>query len=219
MQKNFVFLTMLLVLVSLAIWQVFRLDHKTSLINQIQYNKNLPPLHIDNSTALGDSKYRKVQFSGKFISDKTIFYYRLKNNVPGFEVITPVSFDDKNIILVSRGWVEKQEKPQPSDESIMIEGYLMDLYKQNVVSPGNNWNANELFGLDIEDIERHLGIKCMPYILILSAPEELKIGDQDLGFDIYNLPNNHLGYAIIWSVLAIILVVIFIIDFKKRRVK
>jgi len=209
---------MLTVLVSLAIWQVIRSNYKVSLINQIQSNKNLEAIHFDNALQLEDSKYRKIKLSGKLIKDKTIFYYRLKNNVPGFEVITPVSFDN-NIILLSRGWLKEKEELRNFENTITIEGYLIDLYKQNIVSPNNRWDKKEVFSLNIEDIQNNIGIKPLPYILILNSPDELKIGDQDLGFDIFNLQNKHLGYAITWGGLAIILIVIFIIDLKKQRVK
>jgi len=218
MKKIFLFLIMLTVLVSLAIWQVIRSNYKVSLINQIQSNKNLEAIHFDNALQLEDSKYRKIKLSGKLIKDKTIFYYRLKNNVPGFEVITPVSFDN-NIILLSRGWLKEKEELRNFENTITIEGYLIDLYKQNIVSPNNRWDKKEVFSLNIEDIQNNIGIKPLPYILILNSPDELKIGDQDLGFDIFNLQNKHLGYAITWGGLAIILIVIFIIDLKKQRVK
>lgn len=209
---------MLTVLVSLTIWQLVRSNYKVSLINQIQNNKDLDPLYLDNALNLDHAKYRKIRFSGKLITDKTIFYYRLKNNVPGFEVITPVSFNN-DIILLSRGWVEKKEELKIFEDSITIDGYLIDLYKQNIVSPDNRWDKKEIFSLNIEDIKKNIVIAPLPYILILKSPDELKIGDQDLGFDIFNLENKHIGYAMTWGGLAIILIIIFIIDLKKQRVR
>lgn len=209
---------MLSILVSLTIWQLVRSNYKISLINQIQNNKDLDPLHVDNTLKLDQAKYRKIKLSGKLITDKTIFYYRLKNNVPGFEIITPISFDN-DIILLSRGWIEKKRELKNSKNSITIEGYLIDLYKQNIVSPDNRWDKKEIFSINIKNIKENMGIQPLPYILILKSPDELKIGDQDLGFDIFNLENKHMGYAMTWGGLAIILIVIFIIDLKKQRVR
>jgi len=206
---------MLSVLIGLGTWQVFRLDYKNSLVRNIKENSKLPAIQVSSSD-LKNNAYRNVDIRGVLNNSKTIFYYRLKNNVPGYEVITPLVLENGSSLLLSRGWVKDQVKVNGS-KNIRVQGYLIDIYKGNIVSPENDIRKNIWFDLDIIKLKTYInGNDVLPFILLSKLPEDLMVGDKDLGFDIDNLTNNHLGYAITWFALALILLIIFFIDYKNR---
>ena len=130
--------------------------------------------------------------------------------------MVPLIMEDRAVILVSLGWSEKKVERNISITKKEIEGRLVDLYKGNIVNPSNNILKNEWFSLNYKDIESYTGLKVKPYLILLSKPEDMKSG-MKIAFDIRNIPNRHLEYAITWFSLALILTVIFIIDFKRRE--
>ena len=158
MKKIILFSSMLCVLISLGVWQVFRLDYKNALIEQVRKNKNLPAISLSDSDELSKHKYENIQINGRFNTDATIFYYRLKNNIPGYEVLTPLVLSDDRCVLVSRGWVEKQSKIQDWGQDVRLEGFLIDLYKKNIVNPKNDLQHNIWFSLEIADIKKNTGL-------------------------------------------------------------
>ena len=213
MKKIILFCIMLSVLLGLAVWQVFRLEHKNQIIETIKDNKET--IDIYYSSQFPFYKYKKIRVEG-FFSPKKIYYYRLLENKPGYETLVPLIMEDRAVILVSLGWSEKKVERNISITKKEIEGRLVDLYKGNIVNPSNNILKNEWFSLNYKDIESYTGLKVKPYLILLSKPEDMKSG-MKIAFDIRNIPNRHLEYAITWFSLALILTVIFIIDFKRRE--
>lgn len=209
---------MFFILVALGIWQLIRLDYKNSLILSIEENYNLPPMQA-NGAIPQDSLYNNIGIRGYLENTKTIFYYRLNKNVPGYEVLTPLKLNDGSVLLISRGWV-KDHINMSGAKNVYLEGYLIDRYKGSIVSPNSDMKKNIWFDLDLEKLKIYLGYnEVLPFVLLLRSSKEFMVGEQDLGFNIHNLPNNHLGYAITWFALALVLLIIFLIDYKEKAKK
>jgi len=204
---------MLSVLISLGVWQILRLNYKNHIINEVKHNRSMPPIMIDFKD---DHIYKNVRIRGRFINEKTIFYYRLKNNIPGYEILTPFVFRDNSCVLVSRGWTKEIIQIPLSNEYITVEGFVVGIYRKNLFNPKNDFERNMWFSLDIPDINRYTSVNCLPYVILLSSPEGVIIGEE-IGFDISNLPNKHLEYSLTWFAMAAILIIIFVIDFKRAK--
>ena len=203
---------MLSVLLGLAVWQVSRLQHKNKVIENIRENRDV--IDIYHSSQLEFNKYKKIRLEGFFVPKK-IFYYRLVDNKPGYETLVPFITEDQAVILTSLGWSEQKKDRDISITSKEIEGRLLDWYKGNLMNPNNNLTKNEWFTLNKKDIEGYTGLQIKPYLILLSKPEKILSG-MKIPFDIRNIPNKHLEYAITWFSLAIALTVIFIIDFRRK---
>lgn len=203
---------MLSVLLGLGVWQVFRLQHKNKVIENIRDHRDV--IDIYHSSQLEFNKYKKIRLEG-FFAPKKIFYYRLVNNKPGYETLVPFITEDKSVVLTSLGWSEQKRDNNISITKKEIEGRLLDWYKGNVINPDNNFTKNEWFTLNKKDIEGYTGLQIKPYLILLSKPEEILSG-MKIPFDVRNIPNKHLEYAITWFSLAISLTVIFIIDFRRK---
>ncbi|MCH9754190.1 MAG: SURF1 family protein [Alphaproteobacteria bacterium] len=218
MKKNIAFVILFSLLLCLGFWQIHRLDYKNYLIKNIEVNSKLPPVKI-NLSDFSSNIYKNISIKGSLNNLNTIFYYRLKNNIPGYEVITPLLLADNSVLLVSRGWL-KDKVDMSGNGNVQVQGYLIEKYRSSIGSPKNNIKDNIWFDLNAAELELAIASeKILPFILLLKSPEKFAVGDQDIGFDIHNLPNNHLGYAMTWFALAVVLLVIFVIDYRNRGKK
>lgn len=213
MRKALIFSIMLSILVCLGAWQVLRLQYKNKVIETIKNGSE--SIDIYSSSQLKHSKFKNITLEGFFVPKK-IFYYRLLDNKPGYEVILPFILEDNKIVLVSLGWSESKTDMPIITTKQEVAGLLVDLYRGNFINPNNNLQKNEWFSLNKKDIAVYTGFDIEPYLVILKKPEYLRSG-MKVPFSIDNIPNKHLEYAITWFSLALILTIIFIIDWRKRQ--
>ena len=202
----------ILILLSLGAWQLYRLNWKLDLINEIENSlKNIP---IELSKA--DKKnYLRIKTSGNVDFDKQIYLYNLnENGNPGFEVINPVLIDNENY-LINRGWINFDQKEKSEinlfDETNII-GTLKLQTKANSFKPENDIEKNYWFTLDRDDIFSYTGKKFSKYIIYINGdykmPEPKVITA--------NISNNHKKYAITWFSMAISILLIYLYFRKKN---
>ena len=202
----------IIILLSLGAWQLYRLNWKLDLINEIENSlKNIP---IELSKA--DKKnYLRIKTSGNVDFDKQIYLYNLnENGNPGFEVINPVLIDNENY-LINRGWINFDQKEKSEinlfDETNII-GTLKLQTKANSFKPENDIEKNYWFTLDRDDIFSYTGKRFSKYIIYLngeySVPEPKVITA--------NISNNHKKYAITWFSMAISILIIYLYFRKKN---
>ena len=97
----------ILVLISLGSWQLYRLNWKLNLISEINNSLENDPVELSKS----DKKnYLRIKTSGKIDFDKQIYLYNLNDSgKPGFEVINPILIGNENY-LINRGWIPFDKK-------------------------------------------------------------------------------------------------------------
>ena len=97
----------ILTLLSLGIWQIYRLNWKLELIEQIENSLKNDPVELSN---IEKKNYLRIKTSGDIDFDKQIYLYNLNDSgKPGFEVINPIKIGDENY-LVNRGWIPFEKK-------------------------------------------------------------------------------------------------------------
>ena len=91
----FVYL-IILSLLSLGFWQLYRLSWKLDLLNQIESSLKNNPVEL----SLTDKKnYLRIKTSGNIDFEKQIYLYSLnEKGKPGFEVVNPIIIDNENSI-------------------------------------------------------------------------------------------------------------------------
>ena len=197
--KIFVFLFITL-FCTLGTWQLYRLQWKQDLINQIAKGLESTPIKYSASIK---KNYQRVELTGKYIFDKQIYLYSLnERGVPGYDVVTPFITTNNENVLINRGWIKKEKRNNLSNVSISnnIIGLLRLPNKKNLFTPENNLKENIWFYLNLKEIEKISGKKFSNYIVYLednniSVPKPRKIT--------IDLPNNHLKYAITWYSISI----------------
>ncbi len=202
----------ILTLLSLGAWQLYRLNWKLDLISEIENSlKNIP---IELSKA--DKKnYLRIKTSGKVNFNKQIYLYNLnENGNPGFEVINPIVIDNENF-LINRGWINFDQKEKSEinlfDETNII-GTLKLQTKANSFKPENDIEKNYWFTLNREDVFSYTGKRFSKYIIYLNG--EYKIPKPKV--ITANISNNHKKYAITWFSMAISILIIYLYFRKKN---
>ena len=202
----------ILVFVSLGTWQIIRLNWKNNLIFEIENSLKNPPVELSN---INHENYLKIKTSGDIDFEKQIYLYNLnENGTPGFEVINPLSVNQKNY-LINRGWIPFEKKGMQEinefDEKNIV-GTLKLQGRKNIFKPDNDIEKNYWFSLDREDIMKFTGKEFSKYIIYLNGdykfPKPKKITA--------NISNNHKKYAMTWFSLAISILLLYLYFRKKN---
>ena len=202
----------ILILLSLGFWQLYRLNWKLDLISEIENSLKKTPIELSKA----DKKnFLRIKTSGKIDFDKQIYLYNLNDNGnPGFEVINPIIVDNKNF-LINRGWINFDQKEKSEinlfDETNII-GTLKLQTKANSFKPKNNIDENYWFTLNRDDIFSYTGKRFSKYIIYLNG--EYKVPKPKV--ITANISNNHKKYAITWFSMAISILIIYLYFRKKN---
>jgi len=182
----------ILTLLSLGFWQIYRLNWKLDLIEQIENSLKKDPVELSN---IEKKNYLRIKTSGKIDFDRQIYLYNLNDNgKPGFEVINPIKIGDENY-LMNRGWIPFEKKDLPEINLVdqnKIVGTLMLQTKPSAFKPENDIEKNYWFTLNREDISKFTGRKFSQYVIYLNG--DYKIPKPRV--ITAKISNNHKKYAI-----------------------
>ncbi|PDT85484.1 SURF1 family protein [Sinorhizobium sp. BJ1] len=212
----------LVVLVSLGTWQVERLQWKEALIAAIAERRSAPPVSLDEIEAMAaggeDIDYRTTIVSGVYDHRKERHFFATHGGRTGYYVFTPLMLADGRALFVNRGFVPFEKKDaaaRPEGQvtgSMTINGLARPRLSEKPSSlvPDNDIAKNIFYWKDLDAMARAAGIaadRVVPFFVDADATENpggLPIG----GVTQFDLPNNHLQYALTWYGLAGALVVV-----------
>ena len=202
----------ILTLLSLGFWQIYRLNWKLELIEQIENSLKNDPVELSN---IEKKNYLRIKTSGEIDFDKQIYLYNLnENGKPGFEVINPIKIGDENY-LMNRGWIPFEKKDLPEINFIdqnQIVGTLMLQTKPSTFKPENDIEKNYWFTLNREDVLKFTGRNFSQYVIYLNG--DYKIPKPRV--ITAKISNNHKKYAITWFSMAISILLIYLYFRKKN---
>ena len=212
------------ILIYLGSWQVIRGLEKEDIVNKHYENKSLPVINEKEMTTLDLENliYRTVNLEGEYRSESYILDNRLYRQEAGYEVFTAFETSEKNIFLVNRGWVAKEnfnydEDIKSNQGRVSIQGILSPFKRFGL----NLINQKYLDGwpklvqqVDYEATRNDLGAAINISVVQLSAAS---IGALEPIWKPVDLkPSRHYGYAIQWFGLALVLICsYFYYGFKK----
>ena len=207
----FVYL-IILTLFSLGFWQIYRLNWKLELIEQIENSLKNDPVEL---TSIEKKNYLRIKTSGEIDFDKQIYLYNLNDaGKPGFEVVNPIKIGDENY-LMNRGWIPFEKKDLPEINLVdqnKIVGTLMLQTKPSTFKPENDIEKNYWFTLNREDISKFTGRNFSEYVIYLNG--DYKIPKPRV--ITAKISNNHKKYAITWFSMAISILLIYLYFRKKN---
>jgi surfeit locus 1 family protein len=202
----------ILTLLSLGFWQIYRLNWKLELIEQIENSLKNAPVELSN---IEKKNYLRIKTSGDIDFDKQIYLYNLNDaGKPGFEVINPIKIGDENY-LMNRGWIPFEKKDLPELNLVdqnQIVGTLMLQTKPSTFKPENDIEKNYWFTLNREDISKFTGRNFSEYVIYLNG--DYKIPKPRV--ITAKISNNHKKYAITWFSMAISILLIYLYFRKKN---
>ena len=208
----------LIVLLALGTWQLQRLSWKRDLIAHAQEQLAAPaqPLAGSDPATLD---YRRVSATGAYLHDRAFaFGFSTEGGRPGSRLVTPFRLTDGRVFLVDRGWMPEELLPpqvpdglQPMGE-IAIEGIgrWRGDWERSWLSPEDSPATRRWYGWDLPAMSAALDLPLEPLELVLERSEG-PAGLPRAEPVSVSLPNDHLGYALTWYGLAVVLLAVYIL--------
>jgi surfeit locus 1 family protein len=223
-------MTLPAVIVALALgtWQVQRLQWKNGLIAERQARRDAPPLAgLPERFDSAQHEFRKVRVSGRFLHDKEIHLAALTpRGNHAFHIVTPLRLEGGGVLLVNRGWVPRERKdPQtrPAGQiegTTAVEGYLRVpqplTWAERLSGKKNDVARNIWLYADLVDMARFTGFADLKPFILEAGPGEAPGGFPVGGITRFELPNDHLQYAITWFSMGVIGIVIYLLYHRRR---
>lgn len=212
-------------LIGLGTWQVQRLAWKEALIATVTARFAAPPTPLPPASEWArldpaQDEFRRVAVSARFLNDKEALVFttgstmRAGESGPGYWVFTPARFDG-GTVMVNRGFVPQgRQDPATRREGqvtgpVDIVGVLRWPERPGLFTPAADPAKNLWFARDPAEIAAAKGVgPVAPFYIEQEAPPAPG-GLPQVGSLHPSFPNNHLGYAITWYGLALVLLVVF----------
>lgn len=212
----------LAILIALGTWQVQRLHWKEGLLAAIEERRTAPPVDLATIEAMAkageDIDYRTVRLTGTYVNNRERHFFATYAGLTGYYVYTPLVLADGRFVFVNRGFVpfEAKEPEMRKQGQLTGEQTITGLArvkldgKPSWVVPDNDLAKNIFYWKDLDAMIASDGLdpaKTLQFFVDADAtPHEggMPIG----GVTQFDLPNNHLQYAMTWYGLAAALVVV-----------
>lgn len=225
----------MLILLGLGTWQVERLAWKQGLLSAIEERRAAPPADLAAIEALAasgeDVDYRTVRVTGRYINNKERHFFATFQGRTGYYVYTPLELADGRAIFINRGFVpfddkepERRKRGQLTGEQT-VTGFARARLaeKPSWVVPENDVAANIFYWKDLDVMATSTGLelaRVLPFFIDADASSTPALEDGGMpigGVTQFDLPNNHLQYAMTWYGLAGALAVITGLFLWRRR--
>ena len=224
-KASLTFLSLLLLVLSLGVWQIDRGYNKKELENTFLERQSQPVKEIKYNSFLESDLYRNVVLEGRYLENIFLLDNKIYNGKPGLKVFSPFETTNNSLVLVSRGWVEFEDRSNlPIIKTInnvfKIQGVLRPESKDFVLENEEMNNKNNpilVQTINLSELSNFLGKPLSPYILELS---ELSESAFIKTWQPINLSSfRHFGYAVQWFGLAIVLIVGYVFFLRKGETK
>ncbi len=221
-----------LILCSLGVWQLQRLQWKTELIVKREAQLHSPPVELDGiplEAVLPGLDYRPVRLSGRFMNMGRLHMpSRVYNGMVGWHVLEYFEQNTGRIWLINRGWVPQDKlqniPPTPTDE-VTLTGLARAPQPPGRFTPANDPAHNLWYYYAPKAMFAAAEIQAPPvldaflarsepgYVIETDKSGALPIG----GATLTELPNNHLHYALTWFALAATLLGVYGFYLRSRQ--
>jgi Uncharacterized conserved protein len=214
------------ILVSLGIWQLHRADEKRSIQANLALRSQMPPITLERAEQLRDANYYLVNVEGYFLNQSTLLLdNQFHNHRLGYQVITPFIVNQKQWLLVNRGWLpagsNRHQLPRIPKVlgKVRLSGLLYTPQKNPFSSTQIEmtqpvWRAQSIA---IAQLSEQLHHPLLPFALLLAQ-------NSPYGFIYHWQPINtkaamHKGYAVQWFALAFVFGVMIMLPIGRKYLK
>jgi len=190
------------VLIGLGIWQMQRLVWKEGVLADIEAQISAPPVPLPAFVNADSDKYLPVVLSGDFTGEDLRVLVSTKRLGPGHRVVS--AFDTpQGRVMIDRGFIPAGQDDHPLPAvSIRIVGNLHWPDETDRFTPAADKASRLWFARDVPAMAEFLGTR--PILIVARKTSEANPVATPLPVDTSGIPNDHLGYAIIWFSLAAI---------------
>lgn len=224
-KASLTFFCLLLLVLSLGVWQIDRGYKKKELENTFLERQSQPVKEIKYNTFENSDLYRNIVLEGKYLDQIFLLDNKIHNGKPGLKVFSPFESINESLVLVSRGWIEFEDRsnlPMIKTERnvLKIQGILRSESKDFILENDNmkkNTNPILVQTINLDELSNYLGKPLSPYILELS---ELSKSAFVKTWQPINLSSfRHFGYAVQWFGLGLVLIIGYLFFLRKEGTK
>ena len=224
-KASLTFFCLLLLVLSLGVWQIDRGYKKKELENTFLERQSQPVKEIKYNTLENSDLYRNVVLEGKYLDQIFLLDNKIHNGKPGLKVFSPFQSINESLVLVSRGWIEFEDRSnlpviKTERNALKIQGILRSESKDFILENDNikkNTNPILVQTINLDELSNYLGKPLSPYILELS---ELSKSAFVKTWQPINLSSfRHFGYAVQWFGLGLVLIIGYLFFLRKEGTK
>ena len=224
-KASLTFFCLLLLVLSLGVWQIDRGYKKKELENTFLERQSQPVKEIKYNTLENSDLYRNVVLEGKYLDQIFLLDNKIHNGKPGLKVFSPFESINESLVLVSRGWIEFEDRSnlpviKTERNALKIQGILRSESKDFILENDNmkkNTNPILVQTINLDELSNYLGKPLSPYILELS---ELSKSAFVKTWQPINLSSfRHFGYAVQWFGLGLVLIIGYLFFLRKEGTK
>jgi len=215
----------LALLISLGFWQLDRANEKRAIEDQIANANSFDIELVTSVEFLKDREYYHVRLQGSYVGDKQFVYdNQIVDQVSGYYVLTPLVLKgDSKAVLINRGfipWNGRRDKLADIDISEKLTEVKVQISKP---VKRMELEASEIAGefpvliqaLDLDDMSTIAALDFINVVGLLSPESENGFVRQ---WEPYTGSiERHIGYAIQWFLMALVLAFIGIRLALKQR--
>ncbi|WXU00532.1 MAG: hypothetical protein Ctma_1257 [Catillopecten margaritatus gill symbiont] len=211
-------------LISLGFWQLDRADEKRAIEGAIVIAQSNPAQRVSDANELLNKEHYQVLLKGHYDNNKQFIYdNQIVNSTSGYYVLTPFILENKTAILVNRGFVPwygnratladiKISNNPTTIQVKLIKPKERIKLKQQAISTTFPILIQSLNIKQLSKLSKH-------QIVPMLAQLDVKA---DNGFyrkwqPFYGSVDKHLGYALQWFLMALVLSMIAIHLFIKHK--
>lgn len=189
------------VLVALGVWQVQRLAWKTEILDQIAATIVAPPVALPAGPDPVADEYLPVTVSGQITGQTLSVLVSTAENGAGYRTITGFRTDDGRDIVADLGFLGLDDRgaPLPTGPATLT-GNLLWPDEVDTWTPAPDVATGIWFARDLPAMAAALNAEPL---LVVARQIEPAGPTQPMPVGIQGIPNDHLGYAITWFMLAI----------------
>lgn len=193
------------ILLALGVWQLDRAGQKAALITDMEARLVGAPAPLPARPDPDADNYRATRVEGQFLPAQTFVLSAVKGQGAGFRVIGAFQTDDGARILVDRGFVPEARRdllttPDPQPQALV--GNLQWPSDTDSFTPGYDAGRNLFFARDVPPLAAYL--ETDPVMLVLRASDPPHPVIQPMPVDGVAIPDNHMGYAVQWFLMALV---------------
>ena len=224
-KASLTFFCLLLLVLSLGVWQIDRGYKKKELENTFLERQSQPVKEIKYNTLENSDFYRKLVLKGIYLDQIFLLDNKIHNGKPGLKVFSPFESINESLVLVSRGWIEFEDRSnlpviKTERNALKIQGILRSESKDFILENDNmkkNTNPILVQTINLDELSNYLGKPLSPYILELS---ELSKSAFVKTWQPINLSSfRHFGYAVQWFGLGLVLIIGYLFFLRKEGTK
>lgn len=220
-------ITLAVVLFSLGLWQLSRLDQVRDRNERLAERIAQEPVPVEtlvppgsNDDVTAAAQDRRVTATGRYLPDDAVLIRgRSLDDAPGSWIVVPLALSDGRVIAVNRGWIRNDgrhtsipdEYAAVPEGEVEVSGLLHPSHERGTLgaTDPDEGHLDSMARIDLDRLDHQVDGDLLPVWLQLTEAEEgaPDPSPQILGLPPINDEGPHLSYAVQWFIFTTIAVI------------